>query len=204
MSMDFEACLNVLSQHRTDEFVVASMSPNSLWPFVSKSDRDLSYTDPMGSVAPVSLGIALARPDVRIWAMDGDGGLLMYLGGLVTIANMAPPNLIHFLFDNEAYGLVGLPTPGVGKRDFPTIARGAGIEEVHSFDMLEDLDQAMPQLVKTQGPTFVALKVKDGPTSTPEGMEKSRLRRAAPEGKLRYGRQGVKTLRRILSGLDAR
>ncbi len=204
MSMDFEACLNVLSQHRTDEFVVASMSPNSLWPFVSKSDRDLSYTDPMGSVAPVSLGIALARPDVRIWAMDGDGGLLMYLGGLVTIANMAPPNLIHFLFDNEAYGLVGLPTPGVGKRDFPTIARGAGIEEVHSFDMLEDLDQAMPQLVKTQGPTFVALKVKDGPTSTPEGMEKSRLRRAAPEGKARYGRQGVKTLRRILSGLEAR
>ncbi len=199
MSMDFEACLQLLAQHRTDEVVVSSMTPNSYWPFLSKSDRDLHYTDPMGSVGAVSLGIALARPDMRVWGFDGDGGHLMYLGSLVTIAEQAPANLVHFVFDNEKYGLVGLPTPGVGKRDFCAIARGAGLRQVFRFDDLEELDGAMPQVKTAPGPVYVVLRVEGGHSSDAKGMERSRARRNAPEVKQRYGRIGVRTLRRLLS-----
>lgn len=194
MSMDFEACLKVLASHRTDEVVVASMTPIAFWPYLSKSERDLLYTDPMGSVAPTALGIAVGRPEVRVWAFDGDGALLMYLGSLVSIGNAAPKNLVHFLFDNGMYGLVGLPTPGADRRDFRQIARGAGIPNVHQFSALEDLDSAMPTIKTAAGPQFVVLKVTSN-ISTERGGLHERLN--TPECRQRFGRHGVQTLRRI-------
>ena len=56
--MDIAQCLEVLVKHRTDEVVVASMTPVVYWPFLSRSKRDLLFTDPMGMVPDVALGIA--------------------------------------------------------------------------------------------------------------------------------------------------
>ncbi len=57
----------------------------------------------MGSVIPLSLGVSLARPSVRVVAFEGDGSCLMNLGALVTVARYRPHNLSIVLFDNRRY-----------------------------------------------------------------------------------------------------
>jgi len=65
-----------------------------------------------GKASSVGLGLALARPETKVLIFDGDGSLVMNLGTMLTICNMAPPNLIHFLFENRIYRTTGgSPSP---------------------------------------------------------------------------------------------
>jgi phosphonopyruvate decarboxylase len=80
----------------------------------------------MGCAVSVALGLAVARPDRRVIAIDGDGAALMRLGALTTVGAEAPPNLVHVLIDNgqhESTGGQATVSPGV---DFCAIAAGAG------------------------------------------------------------------------------
>src|ERR1044072_676563 len=61
----------------------------------------------MGLASSLGLGIALSRPELRVIVFDGDGSLLMNLGGLTTLARYRPKNLIHVVFDNESLLSVG-------------------------------------------------------------------------------------------------
>jgi sulfopyruvate decarboxylase subunit beta len=82
----------------------------------------------MGLASSVGLGIALARPERPVVVLDGDGSVLMNLGGLTTLARYAPPNLTHVVFDNESLLSVGgFPTATATGSDLAAIARGAGI-----------------------------------------------------------------------------
>src|SRR5207249_7478005 len=82
----------------------------------------------MGLASSVGLGIALAQPDRRVAVVDGDGSVLMNLGGLTTLARYAPPNLTHIVFDNESLLSVGgFPTATSTGSDLAALARGAGI-----------------------------------------------------------------------------
>ena len=61
----------------------------------------------MGLASSVGLGIALSKPTVPVVVFDGDGSLLMNLGGLSTLARYKPKNLVHVVFDNESLLSVG-------------------------------------------------------------------------------------------------
>src|SRR5438045_6732704 len=61
----------------------------------------------MGLASSMGLGIALAQPDRQVIVFDGDGSVLMNLGGLTTLARYRPPNLVHVVFDNESLLSVG-------------------------------------------------------------------------------------------------
>jgi phosphonopyruvate decarboxylase len=61
----------------------------------------------MGCVLPLALGLALARPDLRVIALDGDGSLLMRMGALTTAGAYGPPNLWHLLLDNGVHDSTG-------------------------------------------------------------------------------------------------
>jgi thiamine pyrophosphate-dependent acetolactate synthase large subunit-like protein len=128
MMESFEA-VKVISQHRDDALIVATMTPGTELPVVStKPELDLSFHwAAMGKASSVALGLALARPDRKVFVLDGDGALLMNLGSLVTIAHMAPPNFTHFLFDNRVYRCTGgQPLPRAGKLSFAALARETG------------------------------------------------------------------------------
>src|SRR5437773_11274269 len=56
----------------------------------------------MGLASSMGLGIALSRPELQVVVFDGDGSVLMNLGGLTTLARYQPPNLAHVVFDNES------------------------------------------------------------------------------------------------------
>ena len=79
----------------------------------------------MGLAFPIALGVALAQPDRRVFALEGDGSLLMQLGSLSTIATLAPKNLTMVVMDNGIYQITGAqPTPGAAVADIVAIEIG--------------------------------------------------------------------------------
>src|SRR5437867_8738760 len=92
----------------------------------------------MGLAPSVGLGIAVTQPDRKVVVLDGDGSLLMNLGGLATLARQAPGNLTHIVFDNESFvSIGGFPTPTSGGVDLAAAARAAGIDDART---VTDLD----------------------------------------------------------------
>src|SRR5262249_41701602 len=75
----------------------------------------------------LGLGVALARPDVPVWILDGDGSLAMQLGSLLTIASAAPRRFLHVVLNNGVYDTSGAqPVPGEGQASFVGLAEAAG------------------------------------------------------------------------------
>src|SRR5207244_2687944 len=82
----------------------------------------------MGLASSMGLGIALTRPDRQVVVFDGDGSVLMNLGGLTTLARYRPRNLVHVVFDNESLLSVGgFPTATSTGSDIAAIAAAAGV-----------------------------------------------------------------------------
>jgi phosphonopyruvate decarboxylase len=150
----------MISRFRGDAIVIATMTANFEWPQVSTSpDLDLMFTGAMGKASSVGLGLALARPDKKVIVLDGDGSLLMSLGALVTIAHMAPPNFIHFVFENRVYRTSGgQPVPGAGKVSFTGLAKASGYHHAHDFAELGALEKSLKKIMNEAGPTLVCLK----------------------------------------------
>src|SRR5207245_6444383 len=105
----------------------------------------------MGLASSVGLGIALAQPSRKVVVIDGDGSVLMNLGGLTTLARSRPRNLVHLIFDNETLLSVGGGAPG-GYRWFTTatstgtdlagIAAAAGFPHARTVRELGDFAAA--------------------------------------------------------------
>jgi sulfopyruvate decarboxylase subunit beta len=82
----------------------------------------------MGLASSVGLGIALSRPDVPVVVFDGDGSVLMNLGGLTTLGRYRPANLVHVVFDNESLLSVGgFPTATGAGTNLAAVAAAAGV-----------------------------------------------------------------------------
>jgi phosphonopyruvate decarboxylase len=135
-------------------------------------ERDLLTVGSMGHASQIALGIALARQDRRVWCFDGDGASIMHMGSMAIVANKAPENYIHVVFNNGAHDSVGgQPTVGL-KIDLPAVAKAVGYKQVYSVDNKEDLQKLL--VVLGEGPVFIEVKVKKGnrkdlgrPTTTP-------------------------------------
>ena len=80
----------------------------------------------MGCVTPMALGLALARPDLRVVALDGDGAALMRMGAFATLGAYGPPNLSHLLLDNGAHESTGGQATVSRDVDFASIAAACG------------------------------------------------------------------------------
>ena len=117
----------------------------------------------MGLAFPIALGVALAQPERRVFALEGDGSLLMQLGSLSTIATLKPKNLTMVVMDNGVYQITGAqPTPAAKVADYVAFARAAGIEKAEwaadevEFDTLFETALA-------GGPSFIAARIDDKP-----------------------------------------
>ena len=92
----------------------------------------------MGLASSVGLGIALSRPEVPVVVFDGDGSVLMNLGGLTTLARYRPRNLVHVIFDNESLLSVGgFPTATSSGTDLAAVAAAAGIPRTARVDSVD-------------------------------------------------------------------
>jgi phosphonopyruvate decarboxylase len=156
-----QAALQLFAKARTDEICVLSESTRQDWPPMStRPDLDIAILGSMSKGSSFGLGVALARPDKKVWVLDTDGALLMNLGSLVTIAQQKPENLLHVVYDNGAYDTTGgQPTPGAGVVDFKALALGAGYPAAYAYDDLEDLQDELPTILAGPRPALVVLKV---------------------------------------------
>jgi sulfopyruvate decarboxylase subunit beta len=153
-------CLRVLAAHRTDEIVVSIFRAAFEWMALSPSDLNFTFVKAMGQLTPYGLGLALAFPERRVIVIDGDGGLLMNLGCLVTVANARPRNLVHLMCNNGMYETTGgQAIPARERISFSGLARAAGYPVVHEVDDLGRWGILVPRLLSAEGPVFVNLIV---------------------------------------------
>jgi thiamine pyrophosphate-dependent acetolactate synthase large subunit-like protein len=165
--MNRELATRLLVQRLKDEVVVSNLGQTTM-DLQSVGDRPLNcYTfGSMGQCSAIGLGIALARPDVRVVTLDGDGSLLMNLGLLCTVANNAPKNLAIVVWDNGVNQTTGgQPTATSFRTSLAEIARGAGIEKVMEPEDEEELESAYDRILTEQGPFFVNVKIDPVPTT---------------------------------------
>lgn len=109
----------------------------------------------MGHSSSIALALAEQKPDKTIWCLDGDGAMLMHLGGLALIGQRKPQNLIHILLNNEAHESVGGAPTISGDMDWQKIAEGCGYPETYKVRSLEELSALLPHIKASQTLTLV-------------------------------------------------
>ena len=119
----------------------------------------------MGLASSMGLGIALARPELQVVVFDGDGSVLMNMGGLTTLARYRPPNLAHIIFDNESLVSVGgFPTATSTGSDLAGIAREAGVPRTATVEGIDAFTAAFDAaLAADELTTLVAKVTTEGP-----------------------------------------
>jgi thiamine pyrophosphate-dependent acetolactate synthase large subunit-like protein len=118
----------------------------------------------MGLAFPIALGVALAQPQRRVIALEGDGSLLMQLGCLSTIASLKPKNLSLIVMDNGIYQITGAqPTPAAASSDIVAIAQGCGIASSAWAADEEDFERLVDRSLTATVPTLIALRIDDKP-----------------------------------------
>lgn len=114
----------------------------------------------MGLASSMGLGIALARPNLDVIVLDGDGSILMNAGGLTTMARYRPTNLIHIVFDNESLLSVGgFPTATSTGSDIEGMAAAAGIPRTATVRSIDEFSQAVDAAIEAREMTTIVAKV---------------------------------------------
>ena len=137
-------------------------------------ERDFLTVGSMGHASQIALGIAMAKTDRKVWCFDGDGSTIMHMGSMAIVANEAPQNYVHAVFNNGAHDSVGgQPTVGL-KIDLPRVARAVGYPHTYSVSTKEDLMDVLNEVKKCNDLSLIEIKVKKGnrkdlgrPTTTP-------------------------------------
>ena len=114
----------------------------------------------MGLASSMGLGIALSKPDRQVVVLDGDGSILMNLGGLTTLARYRPRYLVHVIFDNESLLSVGgFPTATATGSDLAGIAAAAGIPRTETVATLDAFTRAFDEALGAGDLTTIVAKV---------------------------------------------
>ncbi len=114
----------------------------------------------MGLASSMGLGIALSRPELTVVVFDGDGSILMNLGGLTTLARYRPKNLIHVVFDNESLLSVGgFPTATSTGTDIAGIAAAAGIPRTTTVVTIDEFKKEFGEALAAHDLTTIVAKV---------------------------------------------
>ena len=161
-SMDATKAVNF---HRKDALVVSTSSALREWSQVSeRRDLDVDLSDCMDRAPAVGLGLALAQPQGKVLVMDCDSTLRTNLGGLATIGESSPENLVHFVFDDvSSISTSGIPIRQVDNLDLVQMAKSSGYAKTYEFDKLEELLIGLEEVMRQAGPVFVRVKVfRDG------------------------------------------
>ena len=97
----------------------------------------------MGHSSSIALGVAINKPNQRIWCVDGDGAVLMHMGSLAVIGSNKPKNLIHVIINNGAHETVGGMPTVAADIDLVAIAKACGYPNAVCVDNFDDLDKEL-------------------------------------------------------------
>ena len=108
----------------------------------------------MGHSSSIALGVAINKPDKKIWCIDGDGAMLMHMGAMAVLGANKPQNLVHIVINNSAHETVGGMPTVAGQIDIVGVARSCGYPSAVSVDSFESLDT---QLQKAKSANALSL-----------------------------------------------
>ena len=154
-------CLQAIYPDIQDCAVVTIMGATSAeLPSLGHRANFFYLTHAMGLASSIGLGLALCRPERQVVVLDGDGSVLMNLGGLSTMARYGPPNLLQIIFDNESLLSVGgFPTATATGTDLAACARGAGIHKAVTVTTVDDFASAVREALSGGELACVVAKV---------------------------------------------
>jgi phosphonopyruvate decarboxylase len=130
------------------------------------SARHFYMLGSMGLAGAVGLGVAVARPSVRVVVLDGDGAALMGLGVLPMIGAWRPVRFLHVVLDNGTYGSTGAQPTISGAIDFPAVALASGYRQASSVDDAAALTAALDRSGEAEGPALLHVRI-DAAESSP-------------------------------------
>lgn len=112
----------------------------------------------MGHSSSIALGVAVQKPDTKVWCVDGDGAVLMHMGSMAVLGSVAPENMVHIVINNGAHETVGgMPTVAAGI-DLVAIAKACGYPCAVSAATYEELDRELTAAKGRKALTFIEVK----------------------------------------------
>ena len=163
-----EAIKNIVDQLNGDEVIVSTTGKTSRELFEYRKalnhphHSDFLTVGSMGHASQIALGIALQKPNRIVICLDGDGALLMHMGGLAIVGNMAPQNFIHIVINNGAHESVGgQPTVGFDI-DIPQLALANRYKLALTVETAKDLIDAFNRISTNTCPALIEIRVKKG------------------------------------------
>lgn len=161
----FDVTSRLIAKLKHEEAVIGGIGNTNfdLWA-AGHRPQNFYMLGSMGLAFPIALGVALAQPDRRVFALEGDGSLLMQLGALSTIAALKPKNLIMIVMDNGIYQITGAqPTPAANVADIVAIAAGSGLANSTWAADEEDFERLVDEAMKASEPSLIAVRIDDKP-----------------------------------------
>ena len=116
----------------------------------------------MGHASSICLGVAINKPETRVWCIDGDGAALMHLGSMAVIGSIKPRNMIHIVINNSAHETVGGMPTVAANINLKEIATSCGYDNVKSAENFEELDSVLERAIKSNELTFIEVKCSIG------------------------------------------
>jgi thiamine pyrophosphate-dependent acetolactate synthase large subunit-like protein len=161
----FDLTSKLVARLKHDEAVIGGIGNTNfdLWA-AGHRPQNFYMLGSMGLAFPIALGVALAQPKRQVFALEGDGSLLMQLGCLSTIAAQAPDNLTLIVMDNGIYQITGAqPTPAATTSDIVAIAQGCGLANSAWAADEDDFERLVEQSLSAKTPTLIAARIDDKP-----------------------------------------
>ena len=161
----FDLTSRLIAKLKNDEAVVGGIGNTNfdLWA-AGHRPQNFYMLGSMGLAFPIALGVALAQPKRRVFALEGDGSLLMQMGCLSTIATLKPKNLTLIVMDNGIYQITGAqPTPAATVADLVAVAVGCGLANSAWAADEEDFERLVDQSMTAGGPTLIGVRIDDKP-----------------------------------------
>lgn len=167
----FDLTRRLVAKLRHEEAVIGGIGYTNfdLWA-TGRRAQNFYMLGSMGLAAPIALGVALAQPQRRVIALEGDGSILMQLGSLATIAARRPPNLVVVIMDNGAYQITGGQAAATAQgADIVAIARGCGLTQSAWAADEDDFEEMADRFLQEDGPWLIGCRIDSGkPVDTTE------------------------------------
>jgi len=151
---------------RAPQALIVAGPGNAKFDLAGAGDRPQHFYiwNSLGLAPSVGLGLALAQPKQQVIVLDGDGGTLMNPGALVTIARLAPFNLLHIVWDNGEYQLTGgQPTATATVTDLAAMGRGAGLQHVAAVTTMTEFEVGLKTWLTEPGPWLAVVRIDKSP-----------------------------------------
>ena len=163
-SMTREEIIRHIIKYSGEDAIISTTGKASreLYELRETHERDFLTVGSMGHASSIALGVALNKPERKVWCIDGDGSVLMHMGSLALNGSIKPSNLIHIVINNSAHESVGgLPTCA-GRINLADTAKSCGYEHVFSVNDYAQLDEALNFAKRADALTFIEAKSKIG------------------------------------------